>query len=332
MLRFVVADTRIGIPKDKLNVIFDPFSQADNSTTRKYGGTGLGLTISARLVTLMGGKIWVESEVGRGSSFYFTARLGVGDIKEIEVGSIAPPELLRGIKVLVVDDNRTNRRILEGMLTRWEMIPTSVEDAEEGLIQLSKAQQAGQRYALILTDMHMPKTDGFTFIERVREKPELSTAIIMMLTSAGHKGDAARCHELGVAAYLLKPIRQSELREAIARALGGHEQKGAIPLITRFSLHDARNPAEFLRILVAEDNAVNQRLAVRLLEKRGHRVTLASSGRQALEALEKATFDLVLMDVQMPEMDGIAATHAIRQNEQAGGSRLPIVALTANAM
>jgi signal transduction histidine kinase/CheY-like chemotaxis protein len=332
VLRFAVTDTGIGIAKDKLQLIFDPFSQADNSTTRQYGGTGLGLTISTRLVTMMGGKIWVESEVGRGTQFYFTARFGVGNINHIESETIATAELVRGVKVLVVDDNRTNLRILERMLARWGMSPTSVEGAEKALIQLSAAQQAGERFALILTDMHMPNVDGFTFIERVRERPELSTATIMMLTSAGHRGDAARCQELGVAAYLLKPIRPSELREAIARAIGPHRQEGAVPLITRFSLHDGSDPAESLRVLVVEDNAVNQRLAVRLLEKRSHRVVVARNGLEALQALEKATFDLVLMDVQMPEMDGIAATHAIRQKEQVTGMHVPIVALTANAM
>jgi signal transduction histidine kinase/DNA-binding response OmpR family regulator len=332
LLRFTVSDTGIGIPKDKQESIFAPFSQADTSTTRKYGGTGLGLTISTRLVEMMGGKIWVESEVGRGSQFHFTARLGVADVKEIKVGSIAPPETLRGVKVLVVDDNRTNRRILEGMLKRWAMRSTCVEHGEDALVQLTGAREAGEPYGLILTDMHMPKMDGFTLIERIRQRPELSTATIMMLTSAGHRGDAARCQELGVAAYLLKPIRQSELREAIARVLGAREQDGAIPLITRFSLQDAREPSAFLRVLLAEDNLVNQRLAVRLLEKRGHRVVVAGNGREALQALEKDSFDLVFMDVQMPEMDGLEATAAIRERETRSGLHQPIIALTAHAM
>jgi CheY-like chemotaxis protein len=180
--------------------------------------------------------------------------------------------------------------------------------------------------------MHMPKMDGFTLIEQIRHRPELATATIMMLTSAGHRGDAARCQELGVAAYLLKPIRQSELREAIARVLGAREQDGAIPLITRFSLHDARDPSAFLHVLLAEDNAVNQRLAVRLLEKRGHSVKVAANGREALEAMEKERFDLVFMDVQMPEMDGLEATIAIREKEKSSGLHQPVIALTAHAM
>ncbi len=307
ILHFVVSDTGVGIPPEKQKLIFEPFSQADSSTTRKYGGTGLGLTISARLVAMMGGMMWVESEMGRGSQFHFTARLGTS-WKSIEVGTIAPAEILRGVKVLVADDNRTNRRILEGMLKRWEMKSTSVEDGEQALAKLSSALEAGEAYGLILTDMHMPNMDGFGLIERIRRRPELSTAVIMMLTSAGHRGDAARCQELGVSAYLLKPIRQSELREAIARVLGAQEQKGVIPLITRYSLGDAHDPTEFLRVLVVEDNAVNQRLATRLLEKRGHRVTVTANGREAVESVEKHTYDLILMDVQMPEMDGLEAT------------------------
>ena len=332
IVHFTVSDTGIGIPTEKQKLIFDPFTQADTSTTRKYGGTGLGLTISRRLVEMMGGSIWVSSEVGRGTQFHFTVRVRTADRKAIEVGVIAPPEMLRGVKVLVVDDNRTNRRILEGMLKRWQLKPTSVEGGEVALAQLTAARNAGEPYGLILTDMHMPKMDGFSLVERIRQRPELSTATIMMLTSAGHHGDVARCQKLGVAAYLLKPIRQSELREAIARVLGAKEQKGVIPLITRYSLQDARDPAAFLQVLLAEDNLVNQRLVVRLLEKRGHRVVVAANGREVLEALEKEGFDLVLMDVQMPEMDGLEATAAIREKEKASGTHQWVVALTAHAM
>jgi two-component system sensor histidine kinase/response regulator len=334
ILHFEVSDTGIGIAPRHHKSIFDSFSQADASTTRKYGGTGLGLAISARLVEMAGGKIWLESELGRGSRFHFTIRVGAADTEVIEVGTIAPPEILRGVKVLVVDDNRTNRRILEGMLKRWEMKTTLVEGGEEALAELSAAYQAQSRYGLILLDMHMPMMDGFTLVERIRERPELSTAILVMLTSAGHRGDGARCRELGISAYLLKPIRQSELREAIARVLGAAEQKGAIPLVTRYSLHDARDPAAILRVLLAEDNLVNQRLMVRLLEKRGHRVVVAANGREALELLGRETFDLVLMDVQMPQLDGLEATTALRKKEKESGSghRQWVVALTAHAM
>jgi two-component system sensor histidine kinase/response regulator len=248
------------------------------------------------------------------------------------IGTIASPEVLRNVKVLVVDDNRTNRRILEGMLRRWEMKSTLVEGGVEALAEVSSAQNEGKPYGLILMDMHMPKMDGFELVERIRHRPELSAPTIMMLTSAGHRGDAERCRKLGIAAYLLKPIRQSELREAIARLLGAREQIGAIPLVTRYSLHDARDPDTVLRILVAEDNAVNQRLAVRMLEKRGHRVVVAANGREALDALAKDTFDLVFMDVQMPEMDGFEATAGIRKREEGTGRHQVVVALTAHAM
>jgi CheY-like chemotaxis protein len=274
----------------------------------------------------------VESEVGRGSQFHFTVHLEAADAPEIKVGIPARPELLRGVKVLVVDDNKTNRRILEGMLKRWEMRPVSVGGGEEALAQLVSAWEAGKAFGLILTDMHMPNMDGFLLVEQIRQRPELSTATIMMLTSAGHRGDAERCLKLGVTAYLLKPVRQSELREAVARTLGAPKQDGAIPLITRYSLQDAREPRKSLRILVVEDNLVNQRLATRLLEKRGHYVGVAADGKQALSALEKERFGLVLMDMQMPEMDGFEATAEVRKREKANDQRLPIVALNAHAM
>jgi len=332
LLQFTVSDTGIGIPPEKQKLIFEPFTQADSSTTRKYGGTGLGLTISSRLVGMMGGKMWVESEPGSGAQFHFTARLEIARAQAVKAGTIAPPEILRGVKVLVVDDNRTNRRILEGMLKRWEMKATSVEGGEEALKQLSLAREAGDPYGLILTDTHMPEMDGFRLVERIRENPELATATIMMLTSAGHKDDTARCQKLGVAAYLLKPIRQSELRAAIGRVLGAKTEEGAIPLITRLTLQNSREPSAILSVLLVEDNAVNQRLAARLLEKRGHRVVVTANGREALAAIEKDDYDLVLMDVQMPEMDGLEATASIRKREEGSGKHLTVIALTAHAM
>jgi two-component system sensor histidine kinase/response regulator len=231
-----------------------------------------------------------------------------------------------------VDDNRTNRRILEGILKRWDMKTSLVEGGEQALAQLSVARETGDPYRLVLTDMHMPGMDGFGLIEEIRRKPEISAATIMMLTSAGHRGDAARCRELGVAAYLMKPIRQSELREAVARVLGAREQEGSIPLITRYSLGDARQAMSCLRVLVAEDNAVNQRLATRLLEKRGHSVVIVANGKEALKTLEREEFDLVLMDVQMPEMDGLETTAVIRTKELGSELHLPVIALTAHAM
>jgi signal transduction histidine kinase/CheY-like chemotaxis protein len=332
LLHFTVSDSGIGISEDKHELIFESFAQADSSTTRKYGGTGLGLPISKRLVEIMGGKMWVESKLGGGSKFHFTVRMQTAE-KQEELVTIAAPELLRGVKVLIVDDNRTNRRILEGMLRRWEMKLTSVDSGEEALARLSAAWEAGDPYGLLLTDMHMPGMDGFTLIERIRQMSGQSTAVVMMLTSAGHQGDGARCQELGVAAYLLKPIRQVELREAIARALGAREQKAPMPLVTQYSLQEARDPATLLRILVAEDNAVNRLLATRLLEKRGHRVVTTANGREALAALDKEMYDLVLMDVQMPEMDGLEATAALREKERGKcGIHQTVIALTAHAI
>jgi len=332
MVKFTVADTGIGVPEGKLDSIFAPFTQADNSTTRKYGGTGLGLTISSRLVAMMGGAMWAESEVGKGSQFHFTAQFETADTAANKMSTPAQPEILRGVRVLVVDDNQTNRRILEGMLKHWEMVATSAGGGEEALAQMSSALASGEPFQLILTDSHMPAMDGFEFIEAIRHKAEFSAATIMMLTSAGHRGDALRCQRLGVAAYLLKPIRQADLREAMARVLRAPKQEGAIPLITRYSLQEAPERRKSLRILLAEDNLVNQRLATRLLEKRGHHVVVAANGHEALAALDTAIFDLVLMDMQMPEMDGFEATAVIRKREQGGGRHLPIVALTAHAM
>jgi CheY-like chemotaxis protein len=332
ILHFTVSDTGVGIAPEKLNAIFDSFSQADTSTTREYGGTGLGLTISRRLIEMMGGRIWVESEPGVGSRFHFTVRLGTTVARAVVVGSTIAPAILRGVKVLIVDDNRTNRRILEGLVTRWGMKPTAASDGEKALVELSAAREANDPYALILTDMHMPKMDGFGLVEQIRQRSELSTSTIMMLTSGGQRGDAARCGELGVSAYLLKPVRQSELREAIVRVLSAKEQPGAIPMVTQYSLQDDGDSTTKLHILLAEDNPVNQKLATRLLEKRGHHVAIAANGREALSALEKRSYDLVLMDVQMPEMDGLEATMLLREKEKVSGERQLVVAMTALVM
>jgi PAS domain S-box-containing protein len=331
IVQFTVADTGIGIPFEKQKMIFDPFTQADSSTTRQYGGTGLGLTISARLVRMMGGEIWLQSEVGKGTQFHFTVRMRSA-AGAVWSGVAIPPESLHGVRVLVVDDNRTNRRILEGMLKHWEMEATSVEGGDAALAQISSAQLSGKPYTLILTDMHMPKMDGFELVERIRQRGEPSAPTIMMLTSAGHQGDAERCRELGVTAYLLKPIRQNELRESIVRALWPQEQKGPAPLVTRFSVIGAPGPYVALRVLVAEDNIVNQRLILRMLEKRGHHVVITGNGREAIEALQRDAFDVVLMDVQMPIMDGFHATALIREKEIDTERHQIVIALTAHAM
>jgi two-component system sensor histidine kinase/response regulator len=332
MLHFTVSDTGVGIAPDKLETIFHSFSQADTSTTREYGGTGLGLTISKSLIEMMGGRIWVESETGIGSRFHFTVRLATARKREVKVENAVAPVILSGVKVLIVDDNRTNRRILEGIVRRWGMNPTCSPDGETALAELLAAQAAGDPYDLILTDMHMPKMDGFTFVEYIKQRLELSTSTIMMLTSGGQRGDARRCEDLGVSAYLVKPVRQAELQEAISHVLTTKEQVRAEPLIVRRFLNDAGEPAKNLRILLAEDNAVNQKLAVRLLEKRDHHVTVVCNGKEALSALEAGDFELVLMDVQMPEMDGLEATRLLREKEKKSEHRQPVIAMTALVM
>jgi PAS domain S-box-containing protein len=331
MLHFVVSDTGIGVPPDKQKLIFDPFAQADSSTTRRYGGTGLGLTITARLVAMMGGKIWVESQVGRGSQFHFTVQFKTAHTRA-HPSTIIPREVLRGVRVLIVDDNETNRHILDRMLKRWEMKVTCVVSGLAALTELAANWESTDPYRLVITDIHMPEMDGFTLVEQIRRRPGLSSVIIMMLTSARYGGDSERYRGLGVAAFLSKPVRQSELRAAIESVVGGADQS-RVPSEPATPLPPANaQPKRTMRILVAEDNLVNQRLALRLLEKRGHRVVVASNGREALAALEEDTFDLVLMDIQMPEMDGMEATAKIREKENLTGRHQPVVALTAHAM
>jgi len=328
-LHFTIADTGIGIPAEKQTAIFEAFTQADGSMSRTYGGTGLGLTISSRLVAFMGGRIWVESEPGKGSRFHFTAHFG---LQKVPARTVVPrdPTTLRDMRVLVVDDNATNRQILLKMLTNWHTNPTAVESGARAITALREAQGLGSIFPLILLDAQMPEMDGFALAECIKRNPDWRAATIMMLSSAGQRGDARRCRELGVAAYLTKPVRQGELLDAILTALGTRPIKEAPPvLVTRHSLRENSN---HLRILLVEDNAVNQVLALRLLEKRGHTVAVAGNGKEALTALEKQSFDLVLMDVQMPEMDGFEATIAIREKEKTSGNHVPIIAMTAHAM
>lgn len=328
-LHFSVADTGIGIPKDKQLLIFDSFAQADGSTTRQYGGTGLGLAISSQLVEMMGGRIWVESEPGCGSTFHFTIEMEFAKSQNVGRVETNLPDL-RGLRVLVVDDNSTNRRILKQMLTKWTMTPTIAADGQSALAILEAASDCGDPFSLVLLDSQMPGMDGFSVAEQIKQHPTLSGSTIMMLTSAGRYGDINRCKELGVAAYLIKPIKQSDLFDSIVTIVGqGKQCRNAMRSKASTSISKCERQ---LRILLAEDNVVNQKLAVRILEKRGHTVEVANNGREAVNALEYGHFDLILMDVQMPEMDGFEATRTIRKREEITGEHIPIIAMTAHSM
>jgi signal transduction histidine kinase/CheY-like chemotaxis protein len=330
-LHFSVRDTGIGIPADRQKAVFEAFTQADTSTTRKYGGTGLGLTITSRLVALMGGRIWIDSEPGAGSVFHFTAIFAPGRASVIEAAPQLMFDDLRGLSVLVVDDNETNRCLLKELLLSWGMKPSVSDGGHEALKILEHAQRSEKPFDLVLSDLQMPTMNGFELAKRIRQNPKLAGATIMMLTSIGERGDRTRCRELGVKAYLTKPIRQSVLRQAIVSAMSNTvDQKGQPAHVPQPSQPTVK-PG--LRILLAEDNVVNQILARRLLEKLGHTVMLANNGCDAVKAiLETKHLDAVLMDVQMPEMDGFEATKAIRESERTSGNHLPIIALTAHAM
>ncbi len=328
-LHFAITDTGIGIPPEKQKVIFNPFTQADTSTTRQYGGTGLGLAITSRLVEMMGGRLWVASEVGKGSTFHFTAHFGKA-AAGVSVGIRADPAILKNLRVLVVDDNATNQQILKKTLEYWRMRPTVAASAEDALALLDQARLAGSTFALLIVDCHMPGMDGFTLVEEIRKSPEWAGLTTVMLSSGGQRGDAQRCKQLGMAGYLVKPILQSELLDTLLGVLGS--RLGATEPAELVPDHQLGNGSRPLCILLAEDNVVNQRLAMRMLEKQGHTVVLAGDGVMALAALERGRFDLVLMDVQMPLMDGVQVTAAIRKQEKAGGQHIPIIAMTAHAM
>ncbi len=326
-LHFAVRDTGIGVPPEKQAVIFKAFEQADTSTTRRFGGTGLGLAISSALVDLMQGRLWIESQQGAGSTFHFTARFGHAVAAPLAPQTSVTPAL-ENLRVLVVDDNATNRRIQIEMLRNWRMSPVSATGADDALSLLRQAAGAGTPFSLVLTDANMPDVDGFELAQRIKEDTHLSGALIMMLTSGDRPDDVARCRKLGVTAYLMKPVKQSELFDAIVTAVA--PTTAAAPPETAAKIEPA---ARRLHILLAEDSLVNQKLAVGLLERRGHRVCVANNGREALAAIEREPYDLVLMDVQMPELDGLDATRALREQEQARGTaHLPVIAMTAHAM
>jgi PAS domain S-box-containing protein len=331
-LSFAIRDTGPGIPREKAGRLFQPFTQADTSTTRQYGGTGLGLTIAKRLVALMGGCIGFESELGRGSTFHFTARLGRAG-QATHAGD-AEPGRLHGLAALVVDDNATNRILLHDLLTRWGMRAVVTENAAAALAAMDEAATAGTPFALVLSDVMMPGTDGYQLAERIQQRGDGAPARVILLSSADRQQDTARCRAAGVAAYLTKPVKASELRQAVHQALEssstrtsydhcGRERR-ARPIGTG-------RPGP-LRILLVEDNATNQLVALSLLEKDGHTVETALNGQEALTALAAQPFDVVLMDVQMPVMDGFEATAHIREAERATGRHVPIIAMTAHAM
>src|SRR5467141_1540011 len=325
-VRFRVRDTGIGIAAEQQGTIFQEFTQADTSMTRRYGGTGLGLAISRKLVTLMGGQLSVTSEVGRGSEFSFTLRLPV----ETSAGATTSGRAasLGGRRLLVVDDNETNRRILRDMLGAEGVAVHEAPRADAGLAALSRAAAAGTPFDLAILDAQMPDRDGFELAAAVRADRALAATKLLILTSAGQRGDGERCRQMGIQAYLTKPIARSDLIEAVSTVLAEESPAGAAPaLITRHSIAESRHT---LRILLAEDNLVNQQVATAMLVKRGHQVDVVSNGREAVDAVAREGYDVVLMDIQMPGMDGFEATEKIRALPQ--GRTLPIVALTAHAL
>jgi two-component system, sensor histidine kinase and response regulator len=329
-IHFSIADTGIGIPPEKQAKIFDAFEQADGSTTREYGGTGLGLSITALLVEMMKGQIWVQSEMGKGSVFHCMVWLS----RSTEPASrriASDVSSLKGINVLVVDDNATNRRILEEYLRTWGIKSTSVDGGKAAIEEMKKAETSGRSFSIVLVDYMMPGMDGFELTEKIRADSSIANPTVIMLTSAGQRGDAARCLELGISAYLLKPINQQQLLKTMTGSLQKNTvNKTGASFLTR---HSIRESERSLNILLAEDNPINQKLAVRLIQRMGHKVSIALNGRQALEAIETEKFDIILMDVQMPEMDGLEATQAIRTRESLiGRPRIPIIAITAHAM
>jgi two-component system sensor histidine kinase/response regulator len=331
LLHFSVRDTGVGITSEKMGYIFEPFTQADGSTTRKYGGTGLGLTISRKLVELMGGRCWAESTPGRGSTFHFTARFDRSPAAPARPGREAE-ERLKGLPVLVVDDNATNRRILHEMLAGWGMRPVMAAGAEEAMTVLGRAADAGEPIPVVLLDLMMPGEEGLSLAVRIKTDPRLAGTRLVILSSAGRLSEVTCERAPDVLRCLVKPVRPSELMDTLLLALDETPPVAPSALAPEEMVSEEKLVPP-LRILLAEDSPVNQRLAVRLLEKRGHTIVVTNDGREAVAALEEGEpFDLVLMDVQMPTMDGFEATRIIRAWEEGTDRHVPIVAMTASAM
>ncbi len=327
-LHFVVRDTGIGIPEDKQQQIFQAFEQVDESMTRRFSGTGLGLAIASRLIEMMGGKIWVNSEVGKGSEFHFTARF---ELTEEEVPANEPllKAELDGLRVLIVDDNLTNCQILEEMLGSWNMQTQSINRGSDALDVMHASQQSKHPFDLVLVDANMPVMDGFSVAKAIKDDSTLGSAVIMMITSSDRQGEISRCKELGIAAHLIKPLKQSELFNSIAETLG---MNGTPQHDMRTATADLVQRIPPLKILLAEDSLVNQKLALALLKPQGHEIAVVLNGSDAVNERKNREFDLILMDVQMPEMDGLEATRQIREYEQETGEHVPIIAMTAHAM
>ena len=332
MVKFAISDTGIGIPPERMDRLFQTFSQVDASSTRKYGGTGIGLAISKKLTELMGGEIGVESELGKGSTFWFTIPF------EKQAHDTLPASSLRanlnGLRALIVDDNQTNRTILRHQLTSWGMKPHTAKDAYQALEMLATAAEEDRAYDLAILDYQMPEMDGISLAKAINNNPALTATRLVLLTSVGRRGDGERARDVGVDAYLTKPVRQSQLYECLRTVLGQPakpQEATRSVLVTRHTLAEAKHQTR-PRILVAEDNPVNQKLIVRLLEKMDYRADVAANGLEAIDALSRIPYAAVLMDCQMPEMDGFEATAAIRKHDGENGQHTPIIAVTAHAM
>lgn len=327
VLDFTVRDTGIGIPEEKCETIFREFEQADTSTTRRFGGTGLGLAISSKLVRLMGGEIKVHSVVDQGSEFQFYARLRRAE-EHVEDQQRRGVVVVGGTRVLVVDDNRTNRTILSEMLSNWGMVPSSCESGDDALESLRKAAGNERPFGLIISDVNMPEMSGYDFVKYLREDESISNTPVVVLTSGGREGDRELAAELDISERLMKPVKQSELFDSVVRTLGVSAPED----VASYVAPESESSLGTLNVLLVEDNEINQKLAIGVLEHQGHRVTVACNGQEALDQLQSRPFDVVLMDVQMPVMDGLTATRELRKREIETGTHIPVIAMTAHAM